>query len=309
MVNRSRLLKRRLVTYGYSFFRTLLLVGIGFLILFPIFTKFISSFKSTADYMDSTVLFLPKDPVLTNFTAVMQSVDYGATLLYTVFFCGLLSLLQVASCTVVAYGLARFRFPGRNIIFGLAISTMVIPPQAILLPLFLKFRYFNPLELFKFGGSLTGVSLVDTWIPFILMALLASGFKNGLYIFLLRQHFMNVPSVLEEAAYIDGCGTFKTFFRIMLPSATPIMVSVFLFSFVWQWNDYYYTIILAPELGTLNMRLLGMSVGEISEILGDLSISTLQSPKFILLIAPLIILYLVFQKQFTESIVKSGIVG
>ena len=141
------------------------------------------------------------------------------------------------------------------------------------------------------------------------MALFAVGFKNGLYIFLLRQHFRNMPAVLEEASYIDGSGMFRTFTQIMLPGAVPLLVTVFLFSFVWMWNDYYYTTILAPGLPTLNMKLLGMSVGDIGLILGEMGTSVLQSPRFILLITPLVVLYLLLQKSFTESIVKSGIVG
>ena len=213
------------------------------------------------------------------------------------------------SCTLVAYGLARFRFFGRNLVFGLSIFTLIIPPQAILLPLYLKFRFFNPFEIFKLGGTLTGIPLTDTPIPFLLMALFAVGFKNGLYIFLLRQHFRNMPAVLEEASYIDGSGMFRTFTQIMLPGAVPLLVTVFLFSFVWMWNDYYYTTILAPGLPTLNMKLLGMSVGDIGLILGEMGTSVLQSPRFILLITPLVVLYLLLQKSFTESIVKSGIVG
>ena len=95
--------------------------------------------------------------------------------LYTVLFVSLVSFLQTMSCTLVAYGLARFRFFGRNLVFGLSIFTLIIPPQAILLPLYLKFRFFNPFEIFKLGGTLTGIPLTDTPIPFLLMALFAVG--------------------------------------------------------------------------------------------------------------------------------------
>ena len=302
-------IKRRANTLVWKVFRSLLLTGLCFLILYPVMVKLTASFKSPADMIDPNVVYLPREFTWANLVTVFRGVEYPRTFLYTVLFVSLVSFLQTMSCTLVAYGLARFRFFGRNLVFGLSIFTLIIPPQAILLPLYLKFRFFNPFEIFKLGGTLTGIPLTDTPIPFLLMALFAVGFKNGLYIFLLREHFRNMPAVLEEASYIDGSGMFRTFTQIMLPGAVPLLVTVFLFSFVWMWNDYYYTTILAPGLPTLNMKLLGMSVGDIGLILGEMGTSVLQSPRFILLITPLVVLYLLLQKSFTESIVKSGIVG
>ena len=114
---------------------------------------------------------------------------------------------------------------------------------------------------------------------------------------------------LEEAANIDGCGTFKTFYRIMLPGAVPMLITVFLFSFVWQWNDFYYSSVLTPEIKVLSMQLLGIKFSSISASTGDLAYAVLNSPKLILLILPLIILYIFTQRFFTESIERSGIVG
>ena len=117
-----------------------------------------------------------------------------------------------------------------------------------------------------------------------------------------------MPLVLEEAAYIDGCGPFRTFIRIMVPGSMPMIITVFLFSFVWQWNDAYYVQTLAPNLPTLSNKMFGMvfnNIGTGSDILNQF----LESPKFFLLVLPLIILYIFAQRFFTQSIVKSGIVG
>lgn len=295
--------------YVWPIIRAILVIGIAFMILYPLFVKFSTSIKSDADMHDPTVFFIPKHPTLGNFQTVMDSVSYFPTLLCTIGFVGGISLLQLASCTLVSYGFARFQFPGRGLLFALVIFTLVIPPQVILLPLYLKFRFFNVMEILKFGGTLTGIPLTDTPWPFVLLSSTAVAFKNGLYIFMLRQHFRSVPASLEEAAYIDGCGVFKTFYRIILPGAVPMLVTVFLFAFVWQWNDYYYTQMLAPGLQTLNVKLAGMTLSGLDTGTASMVQSMTQAPKFLLLIAPLVVLYLFTQRFFTESVEKSGLVG
>lgn len=292
----------------WSIFRTVILVGVAFMILYPVLIKISASFKSYEDMYDPTVIFIPKHPTLQNFRLVISGVQYPWTLVRTALITGLISLCQVASCTMAAYGLARFRFPGSRVLFSMVIFTLVIPPQAILLPLYMKFRFFNPLQLVVLGGELHGISLTGTLWPFILLSVFAVYFKNGLYIYLLRQHFKNMPKVLEEAAYIDGCGRFGTFWRIMLKGALPMIVTVFLFSFVWQWNDYYYTSVLAPELPVMANQMLNLDFASLGAMSGLYS-SMVSAPKFLLHILPLLVLYIFTQRFFVESIEKSGIVG
>ena len=301
--------REKLAGAVWAVLRTILLIGIAFLILYPLFVKVITAFKGAEDLYDPTVQFIPKHFTLDNFKAVWIGVNYPITFLRTVGYVLLLSLLQLASCTMVAYGVARFRFPGQKILFALVIFALVIPPQMILLPLYLRFHWFNPAQIFNFGGTLTGITLTGSIWPFVLLSATAVAFKNSLYIFMLRQHFKNVPVVLEEAAYIDGCGDFKTFYRIILPGAVPMLVTVFLFSFVWQWNDYYYTQVLAPMLPMLNVELMSLDFSNLSSLATNLQSSMLSAPKFLLLIAPLVILYLFTQRFFVESIEKTGIVG
>lgn len=288
--------------------RFVIICGITFMILYPLIVKVTASIKSVNDVYDPTVLFIPKEPTLDNFKIVMQSINYFPTMFGTILYAFSLSALQTISCTLVAYGFARFDFPCKKLLFGLVLFTLVVPVQAILLPLYIKFHFFDIFQVFNFT-SLSGVSLINTPIPFYLLSTFAVAFKNGLYIYILRQFFINLPIVLEEAANIDGCGHFGTFARIMLPNAVPMLVTVFLFSFVWQWNDYYYTSVLAPNLPVLSVKLMGMSFETLGSMGSDLMDSILQSPKFLLLITPLIILYCFTQRFFTESISRSGIVG
>ena len=142
------------------------------------------------------------------------------------------------------------------------------------------------------------------------------GLKDGLYIYMIRQFFRNIPNDMEEAAYVDGCGMFKTFYTIMLPEATPIITSCFLFSFVWQWTDGFYS---GMFLG--GRRLVSTSISSIVDSLG-VYISRITGEKVavsiaysncilstatLLVVGPLIILYLFAQRKFVESIASSGI--
>lgn len=304
----QKTLRRKGYTYIWKLMRFVLLVGLSFMILYPVFVIFSASLKSTADMMDSTVVFIPKNPTLQNYKIVLNSVNYALTLLMTVLFCLVQSLLQLASCSLVAYGIARFKFKGHKLLFGMAVLTLIIPPQIILLPLYIRFHFFGITNIFQFSGIFSGVDLINTYWPFLLLSGTALGFKNGLYIYLLRQHFKNMPMALEEAAYIDGCGPFRTFLRIMLPGSVPMLVTVFLFSFVWQWNDTVYSGIFFPEIPTLANKLYGMvftTMGAGTTLMS----AVLESPKFFLLITPIVILYLFTQKLFVQSISRSGIVG
>lgn len=304
----QKTLRRKGYTYIWKLMRFVLLVGLSFMILYPVFVKFSASLKSTADMMDSTVVFIPKNPTLQNYKIVLNSVNYALTLLMTVLFCLVQSLLQLASCSLVAYGIARFKFKGHKLLFGMAVLTLIIPPQIILLPLYIRFHFFGITNIFQFSGIFSGVDLINTYWPFLLLSGTALGFKNGLYIYLLRQHFKNMPMALEEAAYIDGCGPFRTFLSIMLPGSVPMLVTVFLFSFVWQWNDTVYSGIFFPEIPTLANKLYGMvftTMGAGTTLMS----AVLESPKFFLLITPIVILYLFTQKLFVQSISRSGIVG
>ena len=304
----QKTLRRKGYTYIWKLMRFVLLVGLSFMILYPVFVKFSASLKSTADMMDSTVVFIPKNPTLQNYKIVLNSVNYALTLLMTVLFCLVQSLLQLASCSLVAYGIARFKFKGHKLLFGMAVLTLIIPPQIILLPLYIRFHFFGITNIFQFSGIFSGVDLINTYWPFLLLSGTALGFKNGLYIYLLRQHFKNMPMALEEAAYIDGCGPFRTFLRIMLPGSVPMLVTVFLFSFVWQWNDTVYSGIFFPEIPTLANKLYGMVFTTMGAGTSLMS-AVLESPKFFLLITPIVILYLFTQKLFVQSISRSGIVG
>src|SRR5690606_26916029 len=243
----------------WSFVRMVLIFGICFIILQPLFTKFTVSLMEEADLYDATVVYIPNNITFENYLVALEGMDYVPTFLRTLGLSLMASLLQLASCTIVGYGFARFKFPFKNLIFMFVILCLLVPPQTLMLPLFLHFRFFDVLGLFETITGKAGLNLLDSVWPFLLTSITAMGFKNGLYIFMMRQYFKGMPLELEEAAYIDGSGAFKTFYKIMLPSAVPMLVTIFLFSFVWQWTDSFYTglylsdyKVMAGALGSLS---------------------------------------------------------
>lgn len=171
-----------------------------------------TSFKSISDLYDGSVYLVAKSPTVNNYRRVWEYLDYPVRFVNSLLYSLACSLLQLMSCTLVAYGISRFRFRGRNLILGMVIFTLVIPPQTVLLSLYFQFQYFSPLSIFSLGMSLQGANLIGTPWPLLILSATAVGFKNGLYIFMLRQHFKNVPKELEEAASIDGCGCFSDLF-------------------------------------------------------------------------------------------------
>ena len=219
------------------------------------------------------------------------------------------------SCVLVGYGFARFKFPLKNFWFACVILVILIPPQTIASSLHLHFRFFDILGIFKLitGDS---INLRGSVLPYYLMSAGCMGLKNGLYIYMIRQFFRNIPYDLEEAAYVDGCGMLKTFFSIMLPEAKPIITSCFLFSFVWQWTDGFYskmflgtTTLVSTSLARL-VDSLGAYIQRISGIKTTVSIAysnCILATGTLMIIMPLIILYLFAQRAFVESISSTGI--
>lgn len=309
------LLRRLARSYSYKIIRAVLLFGMCFLILQPILNKISISFMEEKDLYNAMVIAVPENFTTENYKLAAQFMDFWKTLGNTFLISLTIALLQIAVCTLTGYGFARFEFPFKRFWFACVMLVIVIPPQTISTSLHLHFRFFDVLGI---GRAVTGttLNLRGSVLPYYLMSAGCMGLKNGLYIFMIRQFFRNIPKELEEAAYVDGCGTLKTFLRIMLPDSAPILTSCFLFAFVWQWTDGFYSRMF---LG--NVKLLSIQLQQIAEKLGHyiqytLHISTGASVGYtqciiatgtLMVILPLLILYLFAQKGFVESLSNTGI--
>lgn len=302
----------------WAIVRTVLLTGLCFLVLYPILTLLIASLKSEQDMYDSTVIFIPRSMSFNNYIAMWNHMRAGTLLINSVISSLGLGILQMVSCTLVAYGLARFKFKGCGFIFALVIITLVIPVQLLADAMKMRYRNFDILTMFSMNSQYlynegAGLNLVGGWGAFIAMSATAVMYRNGLYIFLLRQYFKNQPKELEEAAYIDGANTFRTFWQIMLPSALPLLITVFLFAFVFQYNDAWYLKMLYPSAEVMATRIGQAGYTYVTQVLdrqNDAASQTIYDAVAVILhITPLIILYVFCQQFFTQSIERSGMVG
>lgn len=295
--------------YAISIFRAILLFGMCFMILQPILNKISLSFMAEKDLYDTSIVIIPKNFSVNNWKISMYLLDYTKSLINTIWVSLLVSAIEVVMCTFVGYGFSRFNFPLKRFWFFCVILLIVIPPQTLSTSLYLHFRYFK-----FFGATL---NLKGTMLPYIMMCFTCMGLKNGLYIFMIRQYYLGFPFELEEAAYVDGCGPFVTFFRIMVPGAKPIITSCFLFSFVWQWTDSFYSNLFLGKIQLLARQVVGLT-DKLSIYLsrarggGNVSVppalaGAMNSTSVLLIVIPLIILYLFCQRMFVESLASTGV--
>lgn len=299
----------------WSFIRYTLIVGLSFVILYPILQKISTAIKHKSDLYSPIVVWIPQNYSLDNFRQVIRIMDYWGTLLNTFALSSMTTVLTAISCALAGYGFARLKFKGSNLLFAGVILTILVPPTTILIPIYLNLKDFTLMGLIPL---LTGksVNLLNSYWPFILTSLTANSLKAGLYIFIFRQFFRGIPKEIEEAAYIDGAGIGKTFIRIMLPNAIPALITVTIFSFVWQWNDSFYTTtyltsskVMSTQLSSLPYNLAIQLEGGASSQVDPFYQSMVQDTGILLAILPLIIIYLFVQRYFVESIERTGIVG
>lgn len=303
--------KKFYIDHGGNILCHIVLIGIIFLILFPFIQKVCTMFLSYDDLSDSTVQYIPKHFSLYTVITTIGIMDYWMTLVRTAFLSVVAAVLQTLSCTLTAYGLARFKFKGRGLVFGCVIMVLLIPPQVVMASLYMNFAHLNPLGL----ASLFGVGRIDISngvLPFILLSATAVAFKNSLYIYMLRQFFRGLPTEIEEAGMIDGSSHMGIFFRLMLPNAVPMMVTIILFAFSWQWTDNFYsqlflghsdyTVITNALIG---LRSYGVNIASFTNVFRNAIIDT----GIVLSILPLVIVYIFGQKFFVQGVSQSGIVG
>ena len=291
-------------------FRFIILLGVSYIVLYPFFTKIAASFMSPEDFIDVTVMLIPKYPTFDQYKAVFLENNYIAAFFNTLFLSASSAILQTFVACLVGYGLAKFKFKGNNLVMAAVILTMVVPHGTVYLSMFMEFRYFDIYGIIKL---LTGhtIQLTQTFWPLIILSITGLAFKNGLYIFMMRQFFRGVPDELEDSAYIDGSGTFRTFVQIILPLSVPMMITIFLFAFSWQWTDDFYTnMFISTNKITLMPDIVGIPKSLETTYAGqELYYSAINNTCGLMIILPLVVLYLFCQKFLVQGIERSGIVG
>lgn len=305
---------RRVTTKVWPVFRFLILFGLAFVIMQPMLYMISTAIRPQAEMSDPSVMWIPKTFTIDNLTDVWTAVKYpqliGNTLLVNI----ICSLLQVITCSITGYGFARFKFKGKGLLFGIVIMQIVVPVQIILIPQFMQFRYF---DIFGIFNAITGsaLNLTDSPWALYLQALFCNGIRAGLFIFLFRQFFRGLPKELEDAAYLDGCGPFQTFVRIMVPNARTSFLTVFIFSVVWYWNDSYVSGMFYTKSNTVALAIQnldntisawlngGTPQGTAADYLVWIEAGCLLS------LIPILVMYIFLQKYFIEGVERSGITG
>ena len=309
--------KNKAKNIAFGIFRFIIVATMAYLFVFPLYYAIIISFQKIDIAADPTSIYVPKAFSLKSYKIAFEQLDYKNSALLTSVITLFSTLFSLVSCSITGYALARFEFKGKNLVFIMVLLMIIVPPQQILVPQYMLYHNFT------FGGllSLFGVklNLLSTPFVFILPSIFAVGLKGGLFIFVFRQFFSGLPKELEEAAKIDGCGAFKTFLRVMIPSAKPAFVVVVMLCIIWHWNDYYTSSVLfINELKPLmiNLEQLRLHIAEGGMVLVEgvgLNSSYIQRGILMagvgLCIFPPFIVYIIMQKHFVESVERTGIVG
>ena len=289
---------------------------LAYQLLYPVLYMISMSIREPSDMNDPSIIWVAKHFTLDNFADAIKSMNYWNAFRVSLTLCIVCGVLDVFSCAIAGYGFARFDFWGKKALFVLVIFTMVVPTQTLVLPLYMRWRYADFGGIVGLFNEQGFVNLIGTLWPLIIPAALAMGVRSGLYIFIYRQFFINLPVALEDAAYIDGAGPYRTFFSIMLPNIKNAIITVFLFSFVWNWGEYY----LSKQFLGSTDRSIMVALSAIRRDLASLSslvgtqigsnpekVATRVMAGCLLTAAPMLIMFIFTQRFLADSIEHIGI--
>lgn len=295
--------------------RWLFLIALSYVILYPLFYMISLSIRSTNDFYDVTVVWIPKTFTLEHFKFILEKIRLGTSLLRTVMISVLCTLSEIIVTSTVGYGFARFKFKFSNLIFVLVVFTIMVPPQMINMSNYILMKNF---DIFGLYGLITGkespLNLLDSIWAFLFPAITGMGIRSGLMIIIFRQFYSAIPNELEEAALIDGCGFTKTYVKIMAPNLSNTFFLCGIFSMVWYWTDYYYSLTYLPTWKNMSLQidnirtLITYAIGNQGD-LSEYNLVPKQQAACLLFILPLVVFFLIIQKSFSQSIENSGLVG
>ncbi len=316
----------------YSIFRYALLISIGFIIIYPLLYMIVSSIMSPIAYNNSTRVWLPTGfSIKDNYSKAIEALNFakgfGNTMKYEV----VSALLEVATCSIIGYGFARFNFKGKKIFTGILFMTIIVPDMIVLIPRMVNFANLDFMYIFTgverliewiaswFGADIRATfdltpNVADTGWTLWLPSLLGVGLRSGVLIYIYIQFFTGLPRELEEAAWVDGAGPFKTFLRIAVPSSSVVFITVTVFSVVWHWNDSLLSGMYFTQNRPLASSLLNVEAYLVQAWMLYFSRQTPQGGAVImavclLFITPILIFYMIVQRGFVESIDRVGITG
>lgn len=280
-VDASMLASRRVSTI--LLYAMLLLGATAFILPFLWMVR--TAFMTPEQVQKVPLIWIPTRFRWANFPEALSYMQFPMLLKNTLVITGISILGQVVSCSLVAFGFARMRFPGREVLFAILLSTMMLPAMVTEIPRFILFRSLG-------------------WIDTIYPLVVPTFFGGAFFIFLLRQFFRTVPETLDEAARIDGCSSFRIFFQIMLPLSKPVLATVIIFSFIWSWNDFWGPLVYlrSEDNKTLSLGL------QAFQGVSQTDYHYLMAASLVVLL-PVLVIYVLCQRYFVQGMVMSGMKG
>ncbi len=312
---------KKIVTGVFLFF---LIAGLCFTILYPLINLVPTVFSAIEDIGNPNVIWLPEKFSTIAFKAATRFVMPAGlwTLFKTVLYAAGIMILQVFFSALVGYAMARVKSVFSKLAYFLVILVFLTPRQSLLLAQYIFFKHFDFVGIMNIFTKAGETDLINNPVTLVLLAVFCFGVNQSLFIFLFSQFFKNIPKELEEAASIDGCGFIKTYFRIMLPNAVPIISTVAVLSFVWNYGDTYYTNYFSPKAGLMSTLLSTTFVSANKTFVlnaiqtwygipavNDFAFDAAKQAGVLIYLIPLLIVYLIGQRKLVQNMESSGLVG
>ena len=316
-------IRRKVLEILGLIFRYALLISLGMIILTPLYATFKEGITAQDQLGLKNSAWIPPATSLQSFITAWLIMDYDFSIFYSLGNAAFLAFLQTLCASLAAYSFTRLRFKGSGLLFGLVIFTIIVPSQSIMLAQYITFRNFDILGLINlFTGS--PLNLLSSPAALYIMAATGVGIKGGLYIYILRQAYRQLPISIEEAAYVDGAGFLRTFCSIVIPGVSSSLTTVAVLSFVWNYAETYFMSLFNPTNNFLTLRLsdiqrnMRWTLMDVQTLIPAQYIVDVDSPMVhkavasacaVLTIAPLVVLYLFVQKRFVQGVERSGLGG
>ncbi len=316
---------------AYSVFRYVLLIAVGFIILYPLLYMIVTSIMSSTAFNNSTRVWIPTELTISkNYSMAYEALDYIAGLINTLKYEVVSALIEVVSCAIIGYGFARFDFKGKKIFTAILFLTILVPDMIVLIPRMLNYSNLDFLGIFggleqlitiiseNIFGKVSTVDLtpriVDTGWSMWLPSLFGVGLRSGVLIYIYIQFFSGLPRELEEAAWVDGAGPLKTFVRIAVPSSSVVFITVLVFSLIWHWNDSLLSSMYFSDNKPLASSITAIEPYMIQKWGLYFTSAYPQAASIIMasclmFITPMLVFYMFVQRGFIESIDRVGITG
>ena len=299
-INFAKLKRLKAVNIISKFAIYFVLICIGFIFLEPIFEMISKSIMTTKDLIDPSITWIAKHATLDNFKNAIGTLDIPTSILNSIWYSALLAIAQTFVSATTGFALSRYTFRGRNFWFVMLIMAFILPVPLLTVP---RIMMFSTVE------SILGFKLINTVVPQFLLALLGQGTYSTMLVLIFYNFFNMIPKSLDEAAMIDGAGSLKVFYHVAIRLSISTILVVFLFSFVFNWNETYTTNILTGDaLELLPGRLSLFDNGSTSNAVSELN-EAIKMAATLIAIAPLLVLYACVQRQFIEGMENTGITG